>query len=307
MNSAVKPILVTGSHRSGSTWAGKILALAPDTGYIHEPFNVDLRHGVVPDPFGHCFQYVCDKNSDNYEEVLRKVINYEYPLSSNLLGLRTTRGAAKITRDYGLSMLHKIRGDTPIIKDPFAFFSAEWLCKTFDMNALIMIRHPAAFCSSLKLMNWKFDFNHFLEQPLLMDRYLGEFEEEIREFAENENDIIQQAILLWNCIHHTINIYQKNHPEWLFVKHEDLSMDPVTHFQSIYQSFDLELTDRIKSKILKLTGDHNPSEQQRAHEIVRDSKVNIYNWKNRLSQNEINVIMKKTYESSTSFYAENEW
>jgi hypothetical protein len=31
------PILVTGAHGSGTTWVGKLLALAPGTGYAHEP------------------------------------------------------------------------------------------------------------------------------------------------------------------------------------------------------------------------------------------------------------------------------
>ena len=32
-------VLVTGSHRSGTTWVGKILAEAPETCYLHEPFK----------------------------------------------------------------------------------------------------------------------------------------------------------------------------------------------------------------------------------------------------------------------------
>ena len=34
-----RPILVTGAHRSGTTWVGKMLALAPGVAYVHEPFN----------------------------------------------------------------------------------------------------------------------------------------------------------------------------------------------------------------------------------------------------------------------------
>lgn len=33
------PILVTGSHRSGATFVGKMLALSPRIGYIDEPFH----------------------------------------------------------------------------------------------------------------------------------------------------------------------------------------------------------------------------------------------------------------------------
>ena len=41
-----KPILVTGSHRSGTTWVGKMLAATGSVGYIHEPFNLKNRPGI---------------------------------------------------------------------------------------------------------------------------------------------------------------------------------------------------------------------------------------------------------------------
>ena len=34
-----RPILVTGSHRSGSTWVGKMIASHPRVAYVEEPFN----------------------------------------------------------------------------------------------------------------------------------------------------------------------------------------------------------------------------------------------------------------------------
>ena len=36
-----RPILVTGSHRSGSTWLGQMIGASDAVGYIHEPFNID--------------------------------------------------------------------------------------------------------------------------------------------------------------------------------------------------------------------------------------------------------------------------
>ncbi|MCF8233846.1 MAG: hypothetical protein K9G67_15655 [Bacteroidales bacterium] len=37
-----KEILVTGAHRSGTTWVGHVMREAPEVHYIHEPFNVGL-------------------------------------------------------------------------------------------------------------------------------------------------------------------------------------------------------------------------------------------------------------------------
>ena len=140
-----------------------------------------------------------------------------------------------------------------------------------------------------------------------MDRYLFVFEDEIREFAQEDKDIIEQAILLWNCIHHTVKVYQQEHPEWLFVRHEDLSRDPLGKFESIYRKFDLEFTSNVQSRILESSGSHNPTEQQAGNEFKRNSKDNIMNWKKRLSSEEIENIKTKTKNISCKFYEDHEW
>lgn len=307
MKRAPKPILITGSHRSGSTWAGRMLAAAPYTAYIQEPFNIGIKFGVTQKHFEYWFQYLCEENSKNSYEDLHNVLNLNYPLTSNMIKISTIRDIAKICRDQAIFFWHRIKRDTPIFKDPIAFFSSEWLQQSFDMNVLVMIRHPAAFCSSLKIKKWDFDFNNFLNQPLLMEKYLSKYDNEIREYAEVKKNLIEQGILLWNCIHHTITIYQRKHPHWFFIKHEDLSLDPLYHFEMIFKKFGLAFTENVKSKILASSGAHNPVEQQAGNEYIRDSKNNILNWKKRLSKDEIDLIKHKTSEISPLFYTDDEW
>jgi hypothetical protein len=183
-----KPILVTGSHRSGSTWAAGLLAAAPHTTSVHEHFNLNAAPSFLePNPFTHWFQYVCEVNSHQYKPLFDRVLLYKCPVLRYIHTAKTARRVKLLIKQKGLSLLHKIRHDTPILKDPIAIFSAEWLCKSFDMNVLVMIRHPAAFCSSLKIKGCnKFDFNNFLNQPLLMKDYLGKFEQKISEYANEE-------------------------------------------------------------------------------------------------------------------------
>jgi LPS sulfotransferase NodH len=42
-----QPILVTGAHRSGTTWVGKILCASGEAAYISEPLNLWHRPGVM--------------------------------------------------------------------------------------------------------------------------------------------------------------------------------------------------------------------------------------------------------------------
>lgn len=302
-----KPILVTGSHRSGTTWTGKILAKAPCTTYINEPFNIN---SPIPTEnfFEYWFQYVCEENAYRYQKELMELIGLQYPLRRNLTKAKKAKDIIKIARDQGRTWWYKAKKYTPIVKDPIAVFSAQWLAETFDMNVVVLIRHPAAFCSSLKIKDWKHDFSHFVNQPLLMSQYPESFKDDIREYAATEKDILSQAILLWNCIHHTISIYQNKHPEWMFVKHEALSSDPLLQFQKMYEFLGLEFTPEVKAYISNSSGSHNPTEQQPgSNEIMRDSKANILNWRNRLTQEEIQRIKKGTSEISERFYTESEW
>jgi len=60
------PILVTGSHRSGTTWVGKILALSPEVGYIQEPFHPRHNMAICNAVFENCFTYICKENEERY-------------------------------------------------------------------------------------------------------------------------------------------------------------------------------------------------------------------------------------------------
>jgi LPS sulfotransferase NodH len=51
-----KPILVTGSHRSGSTWVGTMLATSPSVGYVQEPFSLNHRPGIFSAKFDYWFR-----------------------------------------------------------------------------------------------------------------------------------------------------------------------------------------------------------------------------------------------------------
>ncbi|MEO0407059.1 MAG: sulfotransferase [Cyanobacteria bacterium P01_A01_bin.135] len=307
MTKIKKSILVTGAHRSGTTWVGKMLAAAPHTSYVHEPFNICNTSRVIVPPFTNWFQYISEENGDKYEDSLKKILAHEYPLQNKLRKVKSFQQVATVAKEQGQFLAHRVRNSTPIVKDPIAVFSAAWLAETLNMNVLMMIRHPAAFCSSLKLKNWQYDFSNFLDQPLLMERYLGKFEGEIREHAAENKDIISQAILLWNCIYSRISAYKDEHPDWLFLRHEDISTDPVGSFQTVYALLGLKFTPRVESTILASSGLHNPVEQQSDNEFIRNSKKNILNWQTRLTEAEILRIREGTAEVASQFYSESEW
>jgi hypothetical protein len=306
-----KRILVTGAPRSGTTWTGRMIAHAPGMGYVHEPFtpeNGDLCG--FANPITAKFQYITDENSYQFKKYLEDLVDFKYPLRTNLIHSKSAREAARILLAFANLSTHRLRKNTAVMKDPVAVFSAPWLARHFDMSVVVMIRHPAALCSSLKILNWKFDFNHFLMQPQLMrETRLADFESDIRYFAENEQEIILVGALLWNCIYAVIDEYRMRYPGWLFLKHEELSMDPVDSFRKVYAELGLEFTTSVRTAIEESSGEQNPSEQARGDEfsIRRNSRVNVLNWKSRLSDREILTIKERTSDVSRLFYSDLEW
>lgn len=303
-----KPILVTGSHRSGTTWVGKMIAVSPDVTYIHEPFNLTHDPVICGAKFDYWFTYITEENQAQYYRHLKNTVTFHYNLIGELRKIKTGKGLRRVVGD-GYLRFYKLhsRGIRPLVKDPIALFSAEWLAKTFDMDVIALIRHPAAFAGSLKKMNWTHDFSHFLKQPLLMRDHLYPFEKEIREYADQRHDIIDQAILLWKLIHTMIIKYQNKHRDWMFIRHEDISRDPLHHFKNIYERLGLEFTQGIQREIQTYTDSSNPDEAHRHDHIKLDSKSNIYNWKNRLTDTEIKRIRDQVEYISKEFYSDDDW
>lgn len=181
-----------------------MLALSPSVGYIHEPFNMTHKPGVCGAKFDYWFTYITKENESLFYRDIENTLSFRYNLTGELNGLRALKEASRIFKEYKKFVLHRFHNARPLVKDPIAFFSSGWLAETFDMNVVVLIRHPAAFAGSLKKLNWCHDFSHFLKQPLLMRDHLSPFEDEIREYADHRKNIIDQAILLWKIFHATI-------------------------------------------------------------------------------------------------------
>lgn len=323
-NSNKNPILVTGSHRSGSTWVGRMIAHESSVSYIHEPFNLHHRPGICKAKFDYQFPYICNENEDSYVNDLKNCLSFKYYLFEELKTTRSYKDFVRSLLGYIRFTKYRILKKRPLIKDPIAVFSAEWLAKRFDMDVVVIIRHPAAFVGSIKKVKWSHPFNHFLQQPLLMQHHLYEYKSEIEEFSKTEKDIIDQAILLWNLIHHMILNFKNNNPNWIFVRHEDLSSRPIEEFRYLYNRLDLTFSTDIEEKIkafsfpdssdkfkesskLKIQEWQKRVMGEHSKKRKRNSRSNIWSWKKRLAKEEVKKIKEKTSIIASKFYSEEDW
>lgn len=307
MSQSTPPILVTGAHRSGTTWVGKMLAADACTAYISEPLNVLHRPGVFRPRVRYWYQYICKDNENEYLPGFQELLELDYHLWDEIRSLRSRRDLLRMGRDFYIFYKGLMRGHRVLLKDPFAVFSTLWFADRLNCRVVITVRHPAAFASSLKRLNWTFDFQDLLNQPFLMRDGLDLHRQEMQ--AIRADDVIGQAALLWKLIYRAVDANRKSNPEFIVVRHEDLSRDPVPGYRDLYQLLGLEFTPRVEKRILNSSSSENPVElsRQKAHGFKLDSRANIDNWKKRMTIEESDRIRKITEEIFTLFYSDTEW
>jgi hypothetical protein len=301
------PILVTGGHRTGTTWVGKMLAASGEAVYISEPLNILHRPGVLRTPTAHWYTYICADNEDQYLPGLQETLRFRYHTWKEIRSLRSLKDAGRMMRDWSLFTRGRIGKKRPLVKDPFAIFSAPWFAARLGCRVVITVRHPAAFASSLKRLEWRFQFKDLLDQPLLMRDLLEPFREEME--AIQKDDVLAQGSLLWKLIYHVVDDYRRQNPEFILVRHEDLSLDPPGGFRSLYQSLGLNFSPQVEQAVVSASSAENPGEVSTSavHAYKLDSRSNLHNWKTRLKQDEIERISHLTAAVAASYYPEVDW
>jgi len=304
----VRSILVTGSHRSGTGWVGQVLAASPAAvGYVWEPFSILHRPGTCAAHFPYWFPYVCEENDGPVRGPVAEMLRWRYAAAAELRSLRTPKDAARMARDAARFARYRRARAIPLLKDPIAVFSAEWLNATFATQPVLLVRHPAAFAASVKRLHLRHPFGDFLAQPLMMRDWLGPFRAELEAFARAEQEIVDQAILLWNVIHHALAAYRARHPDWPFLRLEDISRRPAEEFHALFDRLSLPRDASVDARITETSDASNPAEASTADSIRRDSAAHVWNWKRTLGEEEVERVRAGTATLAPTFYGADDW
>jgi hypothetical protein len=280
---------------------------SPRLAYVWEPFSPLHRPGICDARFPYWFQYVCEENEALFARAVGDMLAFRYKPKAELRAVRTPKDAARMARDWAEFLRNRRRGAVPLLKDPIAVLSASWLADTFDMDVVVLIRHPAAFVYSLKRRNWTHPFDHFLKQPLLIRDLLKPFESELRRACSAPYPVVDQGILLWNIVHSAVSQYRERRHDWLFARLEDVARDPVAVFGDLFHRFGLAFDESVRATVLDHSGSANPSEVDSPSEIRRNSRASIVAWKTGLTDEEIGRVRTGVEHISQEFYTDADW
>ena len=298
-----RPIVVTGSHRSGTTWVGRMLSLSGEAGYIHEPLNPVRRPSWMRHPVPYWYVYITPANEHLYAADLERVMGFRYP-AATVGRLKRPEHVAMAAADIRRAIGPRVRKMRPLLKDPFALFSSAWLASRYGAQIVITVRNPVAFVGSIKRLDWQFKFKTLLAQGELMRDWLGPFEADMRRCRDEDSDVVEQGIVLWNALHHAISRMREEHPDWSVVRHEDLAKEPTMWFERLYGALDLTWGEKVRSEIARYSegGPNKELPMWRHGSVRRDSRSAVETWKARLTEEEVERVRDGTADVARTFY-----
>jgi hypothetical protein len=245
----MRPILVTGTHRSGTTWVGEMLAISPQVHYVHEPFAPMYERAWVRHPPAHRFLHQPADVKGPFAEDLDRIVALRPPWLAIARRGGGLRNALRILQEAALTAAARRRGARALIKDPFALLLAEWIAARTAADVIVLVRHPAAFASSIKRLGWRLNVGWLLDQPSLMEGDLAPFRDELERDRDGANDLIDHASLVWRALNTVVLRYAAQHPDWTVLPYEVLAREPVAGIRHLCAQVGVAWNDRMEGAV----------------------------------------------------------
>lgn len=304
-----RPILVTGTHRSGTTWVGRMLALSPTVRYIHEPFAPMYKRSWLRTPPEERFYHEPPTATGRFANDLDRIVALRPPWPTIAKRASGARNAIRIGQDAILTANARRRGARALIKDPFALLAAEWIAARTSADVIVLVRHPAAFASSIKRLGWRLDVSWLLNQPDLIEGDLAPFKSELIADRAGTSDLIDHAALVWRVLNSVVHRYDLDHPGWRVVRYEDIAQNPVPGFRALYDYAAIPWNARTSREIERLNSAENPTEVRASSKggTRRNSRQATLTWRTRLTGVEAARMREATSDVSQYWYSDDSW
>ncbi|GAA3837586.1 hypothetical protein GCM10022226_69620 [Sphaerisporangium flaviroseum] len=246
------PILVTGLPRSGTSWAGKMLAAGGEVVYVNEPLNPQRppgrSPGVLNATVGHRFQYICRDDEDPWLRAFTDTVALRYRYAAELRRNRSPGDLARLVRNGCAFALGRLHDRRTLLDDPFALFSAGWFAERLGCRVVVLIRDPVSFVASWQRLGWTVYFHELLEQPLLLRDH--PCVESLRPLVGSQ-DRVAKAAALWRVGRTVAECLAGRHPAIRLVTYEDLATDPISGYQDLYAWCGLTWSPRAARRIAR--------------------------------------------------------
>lgn len=311
-----RPLVIAGMPRSGTTWTQQALECDEHLYSLREPdseadcasaiwakratgrFPV-LSPGDRDDRYRQLWAWSLDGATENTRlRLAGKMLEYMSPPEGDkvtrlrakpvLERKRYLRGgwspfmslAGAIAQHPPAQHNPALHGRRLLIKTVHAPLSIEWLASEFDLDILVLLRHPGSVLASWITLDMNAQYVPFAERPA------------VRELAQEWGvrlpgpDHLEQMIWQIGALTMALELAAANHPEWSLRTHEQLCRDPIEEFRSLYADLGLSWGERTESFLVEHDRPGKGFRTQRVAGQLPDA------WKTRLTPEQIGELAR---------------
>ena len=227
-----RPVFLLGHDRSGTTWLGRTLGLAPDSIYLHEPVNShasglgnwDCYNLYLP---ASCRNAECERI---FDQAVQGV------------GVRNLSHAEIGRRLFG--------DPAVVIKETGGMMNGEWFARRYKARIAILFRHPVPLIlSNIRMAahnagNW---LGKLRGQETLMREHCADLD--LDRILGADPDLFTRFAAVY-CIRYRVVLHQlARNPGWLRLEYADFCKNPVDRFRELFHGLDLMFTPGIEESI----------------------------------------------------------
>jgi len=298
-----RPLLLVGIPRSGTTWTMQVLGADPN---LHPPLEPDnegtsapaiwgkkaagrfpaLQPGDHDERYRELWSWILEGAPRNLRlrlaaQVLRPV---QPPgrtrfLQGRRVPLMTMAGA--IARHPGSGTPSEHGNQRLLVKSVHAPLALEWLAEEFDIDVLVLLRHPGNVLSSWLTLNLNEQFIRLEENPAVRTRLLSSWG-----VTAPGPDPLERMIFSIGVLSTALEAAVSRNPRWLIRTHEQLCSDPGQEFKKLYADLGLAWSEAVEGF---LVGNDRPGEGFLTQRVAAELPDN---WKRRLTSHQVAVMQR---------------
>ena len=296
-NGGPRPLVIVGMPRSGTTWTKQVIECAPGLYSLMEPDSEGHRASSIwgKQNVGRFPVLVPGDRDDDYHRL------WHWILGGALQGPRLKLAAQVLRTVHPPERKRSLRGQrsakfrlagaiasrpsprrNPILEDHrlvvksvHAPMSIEWVAAEFDVDVLVVHRHPGSILASWIGLDYSDQYVPFQDRR------------EVRDRAEQWGvplpgpDHLEQTIWRIGMFATALEEAAAHNPTWLVRSHEQLCRDPVHEFQRLFDELGLEWNQRAEDHLAENDREGKGFRTQRRAADLPDD------WKTRLTPHQV--------------------
>jgi hypothetical protein len=167
-----------------------------------------------------------------------------------------------------------------LVKTVHAPLSIDWLATQFDIEVVVVMRHPGSVLASWLALD-------FVDQYVAFEEMPG-----VRQLASRWDvplpgpDQLERTIWRIGLLTTALEQAVASHPTWVVRTHEEMCVDPVAEFRRLYADLGLTWNDRAEAHLVANDRAGKGFRTQRLSSELPD------NWKRRLTVDQIGAMTR---------------